>query len=250
MHISTIIHVHVSHTPCLSAATAPGGDLSKMLLPDKTGGETTMVNGEYDCAPMLATGTKGQNIGPNRHPLRDFENVPHTPLQLTPDSILIESNATHIWRLYYWSYWNQTEPPEVHEHGMGNLWLGNNLGMISLSFEPIGTSVENAPRPPQCMIDMMSNKVGRKTGTKVPNQVSDYYVLGFDGFPYPMPNDRGMGWPQPKPTYISKDSPRYPRTPTRESFAKGGPSSAGESASKNQGLLALSLLVSLFIHLI
>ena len=95
MHISTIIHVHVSHTPCLSAATAPGGDLSKMLLPDKTGGETTMVNGEYDCAPMLATGTKGQNIGPNRHPLRDFENVPHTPLQLTPDSILIESNATH-----------------------------------------------------------------------------------------------------------------------------------------------------------
>ena len=76
MHISTIIHVHVSHTPCLSAATAPGGDLSKMLLPDKTGGETTMVNGEYDCAPMLATGTKGQNIGPNRHPLR--ECAPHT----------------------------------------------------------------------------------------------------------------------------------------------------------------------------
>lgn len=59
-----------------------------------------------------------------------------------------------------------------------------------------------APRPPQCMIDVLADKVGRETGTSVPNQQSSYYTLGFDGRPYPMPNDHGYGWPQPKKVWV------------------------------------------------
>lgn len=186
---------------------------SSMTFPDKTGGNTTMVGGEYDCAAMLQNGIKGQNIGPNRHPLRDFENVQHTPYEMTPENIIIQSNATHVWRLYYWRYFNQTEPAEVLTRKMGSLWLGNNLAMITLSFEPIDADTTRPRKPPQCMIDMMTNLVGRETGTPVPHQQSDYYILGFDGFPYPMPNAQGMGWPLPKPQYITPDSILYPRVP-------------------------------------
>jgi len=174
---------------------------SAMTFPATTGGEPTMVGGEYDCKSMLQSGTKGQNIGEARHPLRDFENQEHDAIQMSPENIIINSNSTHIWRVYYWEYFNQTQTPEVHEHGAGNLWLGRNLGMVVMSFEPVDADTSTPPLPPQCMIDMMSNKVGRETGTPVPNQQSDYYIKGFDGFPYPMPNDGGRGWPRPKPVY-------------------------------------------------
>lgn len=177
---------------------------TSMTFPDMTGGQPTMVGGEYDCASLQENGVKGQNIGSGRHPLRDFENYEHSAIEMSPENIVINSNATHIWRTYYWSYWNQSEPAEVIEHGAGNLWLGESLGMIVMSFESVDADTSAPPKPPQCMIDALSNKAGRETGKPLPHQQSNYYIKGFDGYPYPMPNDGGMGWPMAKPIYIAK----------------------------------------------
>lgn len=177
---------------------------STITFPDKTGGKPTMVGGEYDCQTILDSGVKGQNIGSGRHPLRDFENQAHTVIEMTPETIIINSNETHIWRTYHWQYWNQTSAPEMYEHGAGNLWLGQNMGMVVMSFESVDAADTASPqKPPQCMIDMLSNEFGRLTGTGLPHQQSNYYIKGFDGFPYPMPNDQGLGWPLEKPIYFS-----------------------------------------------
>jgi hypothetical protein len=56
--------------------------------------------------------------------------------------------------------------------------------------------------PTQCMIDILSNEVGRVTGVPLPHQQSNYYIKGFDGFPYPMPNDEGLGRPLSKPILL------------------------------------------------
>ena len=50
------------------------------------------------------------------------------------------------------------------------------------------------------MIDVLADKAGFETGTSIPHQQSSYYTLGFDGYPYPMPN--GNGWPQPKKKWV------------------------------------------------
>jgi len=124
------------------------------------------------------------------------------PIGMTPENIIIGSNATHKWRAYYWGYFNETEP-RVIEYGIPELWLGENLGMVVLSFERRDANATGdyaAPRPPQCMIDVLADKAGFETGTSIPHQQSSYYTLGFDGYPYPMPN--GNGWPQPKKKWV------------------------------------------------
>ena len=78
------------------------------------------------------------------------------PIGMTPENIIIGSNATHKWRAYYWGYFNETEP-RVIEYGIPELWLGENLGMVVLSFERRDANATGdyaAPRPPQCMIDL------------------------------------------------------------------------------------------------
>ena len=62
-----------------------------------------------------------------------------------------------------------------------------------------------APRPPQCMIDVLADKVGFETGTSMDHQQSSYYTMGFDGYSYPMPNDHGNGWPNSKKEWITKN---------------------------------------------
>ena len=118
------------------------------------------------------------------------------PLGMTPENIIIGSDATHKWRAYYWDYFNETEPRMI-EYGIPELWLGKNLGMVVLSYEPRDNAgTVDAPRPPQCMIDVLSDKRGFDTGKSIDKQQSSYYTLGFDGYPYPMPNyddsDKGL----------------------------------------------------------
>ena len=115
------------------------------------------------------------------------------PLGMTPENIIIGSDATHKWRAYYWDYFNETEPRMI-EYGIPELWLGKNLGMVVLSYEPRVIAPDYvAPRPPQCMIDVLSDKQGFDTGKSIDKQQSSYYTLGFDGYPYPMPNYDGSG---------------------------------------------------------
>lgn len=53
---------------------------------------------------------------------------------MSPENIIITSNTTHKWRAYYWDYFNVTTP-RVVEYGVPELWLGENLGMLVLSYE-------------------------------------------------------------------------------------------------------------------
>jgi len=173
-----------------------------MTFPGHTGGKETMVGGQYACEQInpddkAKEGLNGQNInnktGPPRHTLRDFQTVLPNPLGMTPENIIIGSDATHKWRAYYWDYFNEAEPRMI-EYGIPELWLGKNLGMVVLSYEPRVIAPDYvAPRPPQCMIDVLSDKQGFDTGKSIDKQQSSYYTLGFDGYPYPMPNYDGSG---------------------------------------------------------
>lgn len=169
---------------------------NSMTFPSDNGGMTLMVGGEYNCEAMTRYGLSPQNVGKGRHPLRDFENVAHTSLEMVPENIIIDSTDTHIWRTYYWPYYNDPKPI-VMEHGAGELWLNTNLGMVVMSYEAINNTV--APRPPQCLIDVLSDAAGRETGVSLPKQQSTFYTMGFDGFAYPMPNAGGKIWPRPNP---------------------------------------------------
>lgn len=187
------------HLPMLNRST----ELTGMVFPNTTGGLPTMVGGEYDYAAIAVNGTKGQNIGPNRHPLRDFETISHTSYEMTKESIIINSNATHLWRMYYYSYYDDAVPT-VLEHSAGELWLNENLAMVVLSFERRDRDPLISPmRPPKGMVDVLSNYEERTTGTPIPNQQSNFYMLGFDGCSYPMANAPGVEWPLPKPQWVA-----------------------------------------------
>jgi len=193
-------------------------DQNAMTFPDNTGGKETMVGGQYACeqnntdGKLPAKGLNGQNVnnnetGTERHTLRDFQTVTPDKIRMTPENIIIGSNATHKWRAYYWDYFNETAP-RVIEYGMTELWLGENLGMVVLSFERRDANATGGyvvPRPPQCMIDVLADKVGFETGTSMDHQQSSYYTMGFDGYSYPMPNDHGYGWPWSKKKWITEN---------------------------------------------
>uniref|UniRef100_A0A0G4IA56 Uncharacterized protein n=1 Tax=Chromera velia CCMP2878 TaxID=1169474 RepID=A0A0G4IA56_9ALVE len=184
----------------------PGAMLNgtAMTFPDTNGGQPTMVGGEYDCAAIQENGVKGQNRGDGRIPLRSFENVQHSPMELSESDILIASNATHTWRAYYYSYWNQTKPTEILEEGINDIWLKENLGLITLSFEPreLPEDSSSFPRPPACMIDVLSDKRRRDGLPPTPHQQSSFYTLGFDSLPYPMPNGDSEPYRENKPEWL------------------------------------------------
>lgn len=115
---------------------------------------------------------------------------------MTPENIIIGSNATHAWETYFWPYYADAEPIKL-DHGAGELWLNNNLGMVVMSFEPLNNT--RPPRPPQCLIDVLSDAAARATGKSLPNQQSSYWMLGFDGWAYPMPNAGNAVWPLRNP---------------------------------------------------
>lgn len=159
-----------------------------ITFPEITGGQPTKVGGVYDCSVIgdNSNGTVGQNKG--GHPLLDYAMVNHSALALVPSRILIHSNETHTWRAYYYKYYTETTP-KVIEFGINEIWLPDNLALLSLSFErrDKDTSV-NPPKPPQCMIDLLVNQRALDNKSSTPNQASNYYMLGFDGYPYPMPH--------------------------------------------------------------
>ena len=145
--------------------------LSAMTFPNSTGGAETMVGGVYDCrilqterGPGEVPGTKGQNIdseasGKKRHPLRDFETRSHTGTELQNERILVSSNATHVWRVYAWDYYDSPGKEVSGEGGVNSQWLRHNLGMYSFSYEPRSQAAKPEDhKPPQCMIDVLVNQ--------------------------------------------------------------------------------------------
>lgn len=159
-----------------------------ITFPEITGGKETKVGGVYDCDVVSdsSNGTMGQNKG--GHSLRDYEMVDHEAVSLVPSRILIHSNETHTWRAYYYKYYTQTTP-EVIEFGINELWLPDNLAMLSISYErrDKDTSV-NPPKPPRCMVELLVDQRALDGKPSTPNQASNYYIIGFDGYPYPMPH--------------------------------------------------------------
>lgn len=74
---------------------------------------------------------------------------------------------------------------QIIEEGAGSIWH-ENLGMIVLSFE----RRDQPPlklRPPECQIQMLARPQNYS-----PNNSWEtyYYMLGFDGYTYPMPNSK------------------------------------------------------------
>lgn len=105
-------------------------------------------------------------------PLESLSNVGAVrPYDMTDDKVVIASNATHRWRAYYWPYYLQ-QKPLVLEKGVGSLWLRDNLGMITLSFERRDRDPKASPppRPPKCMVDALTAKRVLEGKPPVPNQ--------------------------------------------------------------------------------
>ena len=180
------------HLPSFS-----GNDFTRnaMTFRDTNGGERTMVGGNDGCnlVEHNSTGIMGQNTGAGRHPLKDFQNVPRGPEDQTSDRSTIAANDTHPPVAYYYSYRGQKNP-EVYTLGVGSLWLWHNLGMIVPSFErKDSTAVPGEAahtKPPKCMTDLLINMRALQNKTQTPCQSMHYYMKGFDGFRYPMPNGK------------------------------------------------------------
>jgi len=153
------------------------------------------MGGVYDCSILehkpkgKVEGIKGQNIGEGRHPLRDFENMPHTSVELQENRIVISSNQSHEWRTWLWPYYAAADPIRIFAK-VNSIHLRHNLGMITMEFVK-RDSTAPPPKPPKCMIDVLVNQAVLDAGdwaAGINNQQSGYYTLGFDGSMYPMPN--------------------------------------------------------------
>lgn len=201
-------HVPMNHSEG-SGAHGFGGNV--ITFPKTSGGREIKVGGTYSCSLVEdgSDGTKGQNVG--GRPLSEV-STPHSPMDLEENMLVIPSNATHVWRAYYYSYFSDTQPTVVTEQGAGSFWLSENLGLVTLSFEARNMQyvAGQEPRPPRCMIEALSNRRVVDGKPAVPNQQSGYYTLGFDGFPYPMPNAQksatsafAEGQPQTMPAILT-----------------------------------------------
>lgn len=182
-----------------------------------------------------------QNVGGT--PIADYANViPHRSVYKTPDQgrVLISSNETHVWRLYYWSYVGNIgqEPDKIIEVGLGRIILNENLGVLVLSYERRDN--KEILRPPSAVLGYLDN------GFKQENDsVSSYYTLGFDGSYYPMPNAPDLP-PYPPPMNFcgfdfNPDSSLEParsqtkqvhtRSPLNSTCRSNSSSSSGSSSS-------------------
>eukprot|EP01062_Namystynia_karyoxenos_P056124 TRINITY_DN47080_c0_g1_i1.p1 TRINITY_DN47080_c0_g1~~TRINITY_DN47080_c0_g1_i1.p1 ORF type:complete len:558 (+),score=142.69 TRINITY_DN47080_c0_g1_i1:146-1675(+) len=140
-----------------------------------------------DCAEIERTGTRPASTG--GFPLSQLQNAaPYTARDYSDGRSVISSNASHTWRLYYYSHWLDPEPSQVVELGLGRLWIHENMAMMVLSYEPRVRSGP-PPRPPPCQVRLLSNKLLLDgTTSQSVYQIAQHYALGFDSRPYPMPN--------------------------------------------------------------
>jgi hypothetical protein len=113
--------------------------------------------------------------------------------------LLVVNDKDYVWRLYYWPFSREPLNFSVLEEDFGRVWLYENMGMITLSYEkrdhPIG-------EPPPLPVPMGSTieylwsnneyfQTKDSTGSlpeMVPHDQSSVRMLGFDGTHYPMPN--------------------------------------------------------------
>lgn len=113
--------------------------------------------------------------------------------------VLVVNDKDYVWRLYYWPFSRDPRNFSVLEEGFGRVWLHENMGMITLSYEKRNHLIGKAPPPPMPMRStieyMWSNnayfKIKDPAGNlpeMVSHDQSSVKMLGFDGTHYPMPN--------------------------------------------------------------
>jgi hypothetical protein len=117
--------------------------------------------------------------------------------------LLIANDKDYVWRLYYWPFSRDLGNFSVLTERFGRVWLHENMGMITLSYEekhndPISKPPLPDPDKDKQSIEsieyLWSNndyfkvKEGGKTPKEVPHDQSGPKMLGFDGDSYPMPN--------------------------------------------------------------
>ena len=113
--------------------------------------------------------------------------------------VLVMNDQDYVWRLYYWPFSRDRMNVSVLEEGFGRMWLHENMGMITLSYEKRNHRIGQAPPPPmpsRSTIEYlwsnneyfkMKNEAGNLPDM-VPHDQSSVKMLGFDGKHYPMPN--------------------------------------------------------------
>ncbi|MBV7339453.1 hypothetical protein KFU94_66820 [Chloroflexi bacterium TSY] len=112
--------------------------------------------------------------------------------------ILISNDDEYMWRLYYWPFSRALETYSVLEENIGRVWLHENMGMMSLSYEERNSSTDEPPRPLRYAVEYMWSNNGFfhlhdsdgkiHDDGRVPHDQSGVSMLGFDGGRYPMPN--------------------------------------------------------------
>jgi hypothetical protein len=121
-------------------------------------------------------------------------NVKWSYCEYPTNRLLIANDEDYVWRLYYWPF---SDKGSLDRYGVlterfGRVWLHENMGMITLSYEKKGAT-NKPPLPEEESIKYLwSNydhtKVEKGTPWEIPHNTSGPKQLGFDGGSYPMPN--------------------------------------------------------------
>ena len=129
----------------------------------------------------------------------NFNNGTWSYCDYPTNRVLVVNDKAYVWRLYYWPFSRDPLSFSVLEEGFGRVWLHENMGMISLSYEKRNHPKGEAPplpMPTRSTIEYLwSNneyfKIKDRAGilpVMVPHDQSSAQMLGFDGEHYPMPN--------------------------------------------------------------
>lgn len=129
----------------------------------------------------------------------NFNNGSWSYCDYPTNRVLVVNDKDYVWRLYYWPFSRDLRNFSVLQEGFGRVWLHENMGMITLSYEKRNHLIGEAPPPPMPMRStieyLWSNnayfKVKDSAGNlpeMVPYDQSSVKMLGFDGIHYPMPN--------------------------------------------------------------
>jgi hypothetical protein len=108
-----------------------------------------------------------------------------------------DKDEQYLWRLYYWPFSGNRDRYSVLTERFGRVWLHENMGMITLSYEKRDPPLSEPLLPDEQSIDYLwSNNERLKIrehgkmpeNKKIPHDQSGPQMLGFDGNSYPMPN--------------------------------------------------------------
>lgn len=129
----------------------------------------------------------------------NFNNGTWSYCDYPTNRVLVVNDKDYVWRLYYWPFSRDPLGFSVLEEDFGRVWLHENMGMITLSYEKRNHLKDEAPplpMPTRSTIEYLwSNneyfKIKDRAGNMpdmVPHDQSSVKMLGFDGENYPMPN--------------------------------------------------------------